>query len=59
MSLQKYFRIGCKEGNRIRSVPEATKLAVLAKAPKLRFHKDYSKVYISPDMTRFERSKHK
>ena len=64
VSVQKYFRIGRKEGNKTRHAlvsfdTESAKLAVLAKAPKLRFDKKFNKVYISPDMTRFERTKHR
>jgi len=64
LNIQKIFRIGCKDSNRIRPLlvcftSEETKLAVLSSAPRLHFHDDYKKVYISPNMTKFERVKHK
>ena len=64
LNIQKIFRIGRKDSNRIRPLlvcftSEETKLSVLSSAPRLRFHDDYKKVYIAPDMTKFERVKHK
>ena len=58
------FRIGRKDSNRVRPLlvcftSEESKLAVLSNAPRLRFHDIYKKVFIAPDMTRFERAKHK
>ena len=38
---------------------EDSKLTVLSDAPCLRFHDNYKKVFIAPDMTKFERAKHK
>ena len=35
------------------------KLAALAKAPQLHFHKKFNKVYVSADRTRFEMEKHR
>jgi len=64
LKIQKIFRIGRKDSNRIRPLlvcftSEETKLTVLSSAPRLCFHDDYKKVCISPDMTKFERVKHK
>ena len=60
VSVERYFCIGRKQDNKIRPTlvsfdTESVKLAVLAKAPQLRFHKKFNKVYVSPDRTRFER----
>jgi len=64
VSVQRYFRIGREQDNKIRPTlvsfdTESVKLAVLANAPQLRFHKKFNKVYVSPDRTRFEREKHR
>ena len=64
INIQKMFRIGRKDSNRVRPLlvcftSEESKLAVLSNAPRLRFHDIYKKVFIAPDMTRFERAKHK
>ena len=38
---------------------EDAKLTLLSRAPKLRFHTQYKSTFIAPDMTRFQRVKHK
>ena len=64
LNIQKIFRIGCKDSTRVRPLlvrftSEDSKLTVLSDAPCLRFHDNYKKVFIAPDITKFERAKHK
>ena len=43
----------------IKSHSESDKLAILSQAPRLRFHEQHKKVFISHDMTQSKRVKHK
>jgi len=62
--LLKFYRIGCKDGGRLRPLlvgfdTENIKLLILSRALRLRHHQIYNKVYIAPDMTKLECAKHK
>jgi len=62
--LLKFYCIGCKDGGRLRPLlvgfdTENIKLLILSRAPQLRHHQIYNKVYIAPDMTKLECTKHK
>ena len=64
INVHKFFRLGRKSDSKARPLlicltSEGEKLTLLSRAPKLRFHDQYRNVYIAPDMTRFQRTKHK
>jgi len=64
VNVQKLFHIGKKSDNKARPLlicleSEGEKQTLLSKALKLRFFTQYKNVYIVPDMTRFQRTKHR
>ena len=64
INVLKFLRLGRKSDNRARPLlisltSEGEKITLLSRAPKLRFHEQYRNVYIAPDMTKLQRTKHK
>jgi len=64
VNVQKLFCIGKESDNKVKPLlicleSETEKQLLLSRAPKLRFFTQYKKVYIAPDITRFQRTKHR